>query len=95
MRGQPWYRRSPRIILEDLLYPLRVWLKERKDKREEDRKRAQRSDAQPPVIGMYFVDPHWNDRPALDHLDGYLKSLQALVNDCESRFLPQPGAEGA
>lgn len=88
IRGQPWYRRAPRILLENLLYPARVWVKERKERHEEDRKRAQASEAEPPVIGMYFVDPQWNDRPALDHFDKYLRSLEMLVTDCESRFLP-------
>jgi hypothetical protein len=92
VRGQPWYRRSPRIILEDLTYPMREWLHERKERRQEAKKRAQTREAQPPEIGIYFVEPEWNDKPALDHFDKYLKSLGSLAIDCESRFAPDTSA---
>jgi hypothetical protein len=26
IRGKPWYRRSPKVLLEDAIYPMREWL---------------------------------------------------------------------
>ena len=94
VRGQPWYRRSPRILLDDLVYPLRqrvrIWLERRA------RRRRLRQSAPPAAMSatqddLYFINPEWSEVPALDLLEQHLSLLAAIVREAESRFVASSG----
>jgi hypothetical protein len=89
IRGQPWYRRSPKILWEDLraaiMKPIRRWLWQRKTKRQH--LQLQR---RPKVVevteSFLFDDPKWKDCPASDFLQEYLNKLEQIVAEAEIRF---------
>lgn len=88
-RGRPWYRRPPRILIEDGIWPLRQWWHERKQRRERDRRRreAPRREAKGTVRETYhFADPNWNATPAVDLIRRHLSLLEQVVTDAETRF---------
>jgi hypothetical protein len=87
--GAPWYKRSPRIIWEDVkrtgLRPLRRW----QHRRAEERRRARQPRSTPAKVSthaVHFADPRWSETPALSLLSGYLDTLSALVAAAETRF---------
>lgn len=97
IRGKPWYRRSTKIIWEDLrasvLQPLHKW-RRRRALAQRRRARAKRKLAQAhadestseAIDGFYFDEPEWKDRPALELLREYVDKLEAIVEDAEARF---------
>ncbi len=90
VRGQPWYRRRPRILYEDFR---RCLLNHFTEQRERKRKRmaAQQRQSEPAAANVsvqkfVFDDPKFNETPAQALLGEYLDELDAIVSDAESRF---------
>lgn len=100
IRGQPWYRRTPRIWWQDtsttVLRPLRrwryqfgEWLLRRRAALEArmDRVRARfRKPARVTVMEFFFEDPEGLNRPAVTMIDAYLSRWEGIVNEAESKF---------
>jgi hypothetical protein len=92
IRAQPWYRRSPTILWQDAVYPIRNWLHQRR--RHQGWTRQSRSlgaERAPSVIvkeTLRFAEATWNDRPALELLREYLATLSQVVADAEAKFGP-------
>ena len=88
IRGKPWYRRSPKILWEDLraaiMRPICRWFKQCKTKwrRLQPHKRSKVEVTE----GFFFDDPKWRDRPALGLLQEYLDKLESIVVEAEDRF---------
>jgi len=87
--GKPWYRRSLKILWEDLraevLRPIHKW----RQRREIARRRAraqQQLGAKATDDNFYFHDSAWSARPALELLREYLTKLEAIVDEAEARF---------
>jgi hypothetical protein len=92
IRGQPWYRRSVRILVEDLLAPMRsrvsAWSAER-------RRRAlppppQSEERTVVTESLRFMSAPGADRPALELLREHLTSLGELVDEAQARFGAAP-----
>jgi hypothetical protein len=88
IRGQPWYRRSPKTLIADLLYPLRqnvrLWQERRRWRRQA--KESAKSSAVITRDALYFTDPEWKGTPALDLVDQQLTILADIVKQAEARF---------
>ena len=88
IRGHPWYRRSPKILWEDLraaiMKSIRRWLWQRETKRQN--LRLQRQSKVDVTEGFFFNDPKWKDRPACDLLQEYLNKLEQIIAEAETRF---------
>jgi hypothetical protein len=84
IRAQPWYKRSSRIIWQDIRREVtqraRRWLKFGRSRRA-----VQKSSVQV-TGGMFFDVPRWKDRPAGALLLEYLAKLEQVVDKAESRF---------
>jgi hypothetical protein len=87
-RGNPWYRRSLKIIWEDLydsiVMPIRKWNMRQKSR--PGQPPPQPESTSESVDHFYFDDPKWKDRPALDLLRDYLDKLEAIVVEVEKKF---------
>lgn len=87
-RAKPWYRRRPKIWLEDvrtaIVRPVRRWQYERRLAK----KRKQHQQPTPTEVHerLHFEEPEWRDRAATDVLREYLLKLERLVAEAESRF---------
>lgn len=90
IRGKPWYRRSPRILIQDVIYPIRALVNGWRERRRQ--RRARTAMAAPPRSSvsesLRFQTAPWDKRPAVDLLRDYLDTLDAIVSDAESRFGP-------
>lgn len=88
IRGKPWYRRSPRILIQDALYPIRARLTHWRERRR--RRRACTVRAAPPRSSvsetLRFTVAPWDHRPAVNLLREYLDTLDAIVSEAEMRF---------
>lgn len=88
IRGQPWYRRSPKILWGDfraaIMKPIRRWLWQRETKRQN--LQLQRQSKVEVTEGFFFDDPKWKDRPACDLLQEYLNELEQIITEAETRF---------
>jgi len=88
IRGRPWYRRSPKILIADLLYPLRqnvrLWQERRRWRRQV--KESAKSSTAVTRDALYFTDPEWKGTPALDLVDQQLIILADIVKQAEARF---------
>jgi hypothetical protein len=87
IRGQPWYRRSPRILFHDLISPLREFASQRRSRA------AARIEARsaPPsgaeaTHDLYFQQAEWAGSPALDLLEKQLHMLSAVVEEAAGKF---------
>ena len=88
IRGQPWYRRNPKVWWEDVremvMRPIRRYRGRRKLAALEAARRR------PPVgevvESSQFDHPGLQDRPAVDVVREYLDGLEAVVNEAEARF---------
>jgi len=87
-RGRPWYRRPPRILLEDLLLPFKKHLLPML-------RRKLVKPAPPRAIEMQpsrahaewrFEHESWGSSDAADLVGGYLDFLEPKVRDAERRF---------
>lgn len=98
IRGAPWYRRSPRILFKDAIYPLRNRLHSYRQRRTEFKARAR---LQPPQSSgvtrdaIYFSETEWRSTPAIDLVRRQLGELEDIVSEAERRFLsaPKPGSD--
>lgn len=90
IRGKPWYKRGPKILLQDLRAPLlqkyRKWKYERELARRRKIRDAQQRQTEVSEI-PHFEEPEWRSRPATDLVREYLRKLTAVVNEAEMRFL--------
>jgi hypothetical protein len=89
IRAKPLYRRRPRILWQDLTWPVRQRFHQWRQ-RQAARERRKRSRHQYPKDEvretLYFDDPKWRDQPAPDMLDEYLDRLAAIVAEAEKLF---------
>ena len=87
-RARPWYRRSPKIIWEDIRAsieePVREWNWKRKMRR--NAKRKKQPSAAKVTEGFYFDDPVWNNRDIFDLFNEYLGQLELIVAEAERMF---------
>jgi hypothetical protein len=89
IRGKPWYRQSPKVLLEDAIYPMRGWLRRWRDRRSSI-KAAQAHRQASAGVGrdrLFFTEPEWAGTPAIDLLRRQLASLDEIVLEAEARFL--------
>jgi hypothetical protein len=88
IRGQPWYRRSPKTLVEDATYPLREWMNKASQRRR-SRRAAQAAQPRNATVSdaMFFADPEWDGIPALELLNRQFIVLDGVVADAEARFL--------
>lgn len=88
IRSQPWYRRSPKILWEDLRVAImkatRRWLWQRKTKRRH--LQLQKQSKVEVTESFFFDEPKWRDRPACDLLQEYLNKLEQIIAEAEIRF---------
>lgn len=101
IRGQPWYRRTRRILWQDatatLMRPVKRW-RHRLGEALMRRRRVLRQRVEawrtwwrirkvvPTVREFYLDDPGGLDRPAVDLVRAYLDRLDAIVAEAETRF---------
>lgn len=87
-RGRPWYRRSPKILWEDLRAaikrPIRRWIWTWKNRRQH--KKSQKETQVEASEGFYFDDPMWKDRKVCDLLQEYVNKLDWIVSEAEIKF---------
>jgi hypothetical protein len=91
VRGNPWYRRSPRIIVHDLLQPLRQRLHKWRQRRDEARKERARAKETPQpktttARAFYLADQDWKDEPAVALVRRYLDTLEPIIAEAEAKF---------
>ncbi|MGB2841137.1 MAG: hypothetical protein WBC40_01455 [Halobacteriota archaeon] len=88
IRGQPWYRRSPKILWEDfrvaIMKPIRRWLWQRETKRRH--LQLQKQSKVEVTESFFFDEPKWRDCPACDLLQEYLNNLEQIIAEAEIRF---------
>lgn len=88
IRGQPWYRRSPKILWEDfrvaIMKPIRRWLWQRETKRRH--LQLQKQSKVEVTESLFFDEPKWRDCPACDLLQEYLNNLEQIIAEAEIRF---------
>jgi len=98
IRGQPWYRRSPKIIWEDLrmvtIKPISRWLWQYKTKRKniQIQKQSKTKVTKTEINGddFFFNDPKWKSRPVFDLLHEYLNKLEQIIVEAEIKFSKDP-----
>ncbi len=91
IRGSPWYRRSMKTLWQDASHPVRNWLFQRRQRRENERQSPPLPDAPPQstiVETLRCAGAPWNERPALQLLREYLGVLAELVDEAEATFGP-------
>ena len=93
IRGKPWYRRSPKIIWEDirrtLIRPIRKSINQWHQRQELARKRADALKQSRTVVtddDYYFNHTIWGKRPAFELVSEYLDKLELIVVDAETHF---------
>ena len=94
IRGQPWCRRSPKILWEDLraiiMKPIRKWLWQCKIKLKNlQLQRHSKVRVAKTVISaedFFFDDPKWKDRPVCDIFQEYLNKLEQIIVETETIF---------
>jgi hypothetical protein len=90
MRSVPWYKTSPKTLFHDLINPLRQRVYNWRQKRAQKNLAKDRRDDSSGVVvrhDFYFADEEWKGTPALDLLDRYLATLEAIIKEAEGRFL--------
>jgi len=93
IRGTPWYRRSPKIIWEDIRTTVNQFLRINKLNWLQNRTVAQKPPKTPENTksisnksNYFFSDTRWQERPALELVSDYLDKLEIIVDDAESVF---------
>lgn len=89
IRGKPWYKRGPKILLEDLRAPLLQKYRKWKYERELSQRRKIRNLQQQTEVSeiLHFEEPEWRSRPAMDLVREYLQKLTTVIDEAERRFL--------
>jgi hypothetical protein len=95
IRGKPWYKRSLKIILEDIFRPFREnwhhW--HRRLKRAQKPQQASNGVTRDT---LFFTEGEWENAPALDLVKQQLSTLGEIVAQAEARFYaPQQVQKGA
>ncbi len=90
VRGAPWYRRSPRILWGDAIYPLRERFHLFRAKRNQAiarklQEQEFRSDTTRDHI--YFSHDEWKSEPAIELVRRLLAELEVIVVQAELKFL--------
>ena len=87
IRGRPWYSRSFKVLVDDLILTImnryRRWLHNRKIRRQQRLRQRPRTEIHEDV---FFDDPKWENRPALQLLKEYLDELEMIVDEAGVRF---------
>lgn len=88
-RGKPWYRRSPKVLLQDVLTPIRGIMNRHRQKSRESRlrKRLEIHSESKTEERLHFEDEQWCDRAATDVISEYLHKLEKIVKEAENRFM--------
>lgn len=102
VRGQPWYRRSLKILWDDFrvaaLRRYRKWRHARDEvRRRRDAERERQLAQAPPTVQRFnFDSPELSGIPVLKLITEYLDALERVVSDAEARFLAsgRNGQEG-
>lgn len=90
VRGQPWYRRTLKILFEDLMYPLRQQIlqwRERRRWRAATKKKAAETAGIITTDELHFADAEWKEIPAIQLIEQQLVVLRKIVAEAEARFL--------
>lgn len=89
IRGHPWYRRSPKILMEDLVYSsrqkMRLWRERRR--RSKQAQEVTQSSSAITRDALYFTDAQWKEIAALDLVEQQLAIFAEIVKQAEARFL--------
>jgi hypothetical protein len=88
IRGKPWYKRSPKILVEDFIYPFREKVR-RWQQRRSRLKRARNSQQSSSTVtrdALFFTNSEWQKTPALDLVNQQLSTLGEIVAQAEARF---------
>ena len=88
IRGNPWFRRSPGIWLEDSRAAIGRLASRWRQKRQLARRRKQSQRATPTRAQerLHFEEPEWRERGATELLREYFAKLERLVENAEARF---------
>jgi hypothetical protein len=88
-RSKPWYRTSPKVLLDDTIYLFRErvhrWLRWRTGAKA----LRQPGTGSTSVVQdtLFFTDAEWEDTPALELLKRQLATLDEIVTQAAARFL--------
>ena len=89
IRAKPWYRRSPKVLLEDALHPFRErvhrWRQRWTGVKASQHSRQGSTDVVQDAL--FFTDAEWEDTPALELLKRQLATLDEIVTQAAARFL--------
>lgn len=88
IRASPWYRRSPAILWQDAMRPLREWHRRRTALRAKNTSALQeRKDAGTVRYLLHFDEPEWAQTTAIDLISQHLDILSEVVSEAERRFM--------
>jgi hypothetical protein len=89
IRGKPWYRRSPKILLKDAIYPIQERIHRWRQRRAQIKAVQQSYRGSSSVVqdALLFTDAEWEDMPALELLKRQLATLEEIVMQAEEQFL--------
>lgn len=87
IRGQPWYRRSPKTLWNDLRAEMRNgWQRYRRARSMRQMAPTERKETTKITQTWHFDDANWQDRSAPDLVRDYLDTLEAVVIEAERKF---------
>jgi hypothetical protein len=99
VRGQPWYRRSPAILWQDLRAKIGRWLRKRRKRHTPAERPSTSSSVSESLHFMDFptgrsrsgtlpvaLPQPFKEQPALDVVDHWLDEIQKIVLDVETKF---------
>jgi hypothetical protein len=95
IRGDPWYRRSPKVLWEDATRPFKAKMRRRAERRRQmaaaaERRKRQAEEASKSKDEMYFVGSEWSQKPALEMVSDHLKLLAQIVDEATRHFAESP-----
>jgi hypothetical protein len=88
LRGQPWYRRSPRVLWDDAVRPIREWLSNLRQEFATRRSSPTPQEQRTANVEhtFYFDDPNRNTQPAREVVRQYLELMEREVDEVEKNF---------
>ena len=89
IRGKPWNKRSLKILLHDIVAPIRGMMNRwhQKLRKALPKKRLEVDGKCEVEERLYFADEQWCDRAATDLIREYLAKLDKIVEEAEERFM--------
>ena len=86
--GKPWYRRSPKVLLEDAINPFRDRVHRWRKTRPGTRVSQDSSGGSTSVVqdALFFTDAEWEDTPALELLNRQLATPEEIVRVAAARL---------